>query len=88
MLATLQEIREGTDSVKAVEATGLYHQVATFSFIVSLVTFDKILQCTKNLSDQLQSSSIDLACAADLVLTTKTTLEEYRSESFWAKVFQ
>ena len=88
VLATLQEIREGTDSVKAVEATGLYHQVATFSFIVSLVTFYKILQCTKNLSDQLQSSSIDLACAADLVLTTKTTLEEYRKvKAFGQKCF-
>lgn len=34
--------------------------------------FDKILSCTKSLSDQLQSIDIDLAQAADLVIATKS----------------
>ena len=45
-----------------------------FSFMLSLVMFDKILSCTKSLSDQLQSSNIDLAQAADLVIATNSLL--------------
>lgn len=37
---------------------------AAFPFLVSLVTFDTILSCTKGLSDHLQSTEIDLAGAA------------------------
>ena len=37
ILATLEEIGDGNDHAKAIEAKGLYCQVATFSFILSLV---------------------------------------------------
>ena len=47
--------------------------------------FDRILSCTKYLSDQLQSTLVDLAQAADLVLATRSTLEEYRADTFWEK---
>ena len=56
ILATLEEIGDGSDHVKAVEAKGLYHQVATFAFIISLV-----LSSTKSLLDQLQSTHVDFA---------------------------
>ena len=85
--ATLEEIGDGADHMKVVEAKGLYYPIASFSFIVSLVTFDRILSCTKCLSDQLQSTQVDLAQAADLVLTTKSALEEYRTDSFWEKIY-
>lgn len=71
-MATLEEIRDGNDRAKAIDAKGLYFQVDTFSFILSLVMFDKIQSCTKSLSDQLQSTNIDLAQAADLVIATKS----------------
>ena len=73
--------------MKAIEAKGLYYQVANFSFIVCLVMFDRILSCTKCLSDQLQSTQVDLVQAADLVLATKSTLEEYRTDTFWEKIY-
>ena len=47
LLATLQEISYGSDHSKAIEAKDLYYQVRTFSFIVILVTFDRILSYTK-----------------------------------------
>ena len=59
-----------------------------FSFILSLVMFDKILSCSKSLSDQLQSTNIDLAHAADLVIATKSLLEEYRDDTIWNKFYQ
>ena len=69
------------------EARGLCHQVAAFPFLVSLVTFDRILTCTKE-SDHLQSTQIDLAGGVDLVHATKETLEDYRSNSMWNKVYE
>lgn len=85
LLAMLIEMSDSSETSKAVEARGFLHQVASFHFIVSLVTFDRILGCTKGLSDQLQSIQNDLASAVDLVNATKETLEEYRSDVMWNK---
>ena len=41
-----------------------------------------------HLSDQLQSVSTDLASAAELVLAWKATLQQYRSDDMWDKVFK
>ncbi len=87
LLATLEEIGDSSDHAKAIEAKGLYCQVATFAFIILLVMFDRILSCTKCLSDHLQSIQVDLATAAYLVFATKSTLEEYRTDSFWEKIY-
>ncbi len=67
LLAMLEEIGDSSDHAKAIEAKGLYCQVATFAFIILLVMFDRILSCTKCLSDHLQSIQVDLATASDLV---------------------
>ena len=42
LLATLEEIGDSSDHAKAIEAKGLYCQVATFAFIILLVMFDRI----------------------------------------------
>ena len=86
LLATLEEIADGEDSAKAVEAKGLLFQVRSFTFLV-LVMFDRILSCTKALSDPLQTHQCDLAKAADLVTATIETLEEFRSDSSWNHLF-
>lgn len=88
LLRTLEEIREGPDRNKAVEATGLYFQVKSFKFLISLITFDRVLSCTKSLSDQLQGTQIDLSKAADLVLATESTLKEFRSDKAWNQVYR
>ena len=43
LLVTLEDIGDGPDHAKAVEAKGLYYQVKQFSFIINLVIFDRIL---------------------------------------------
>ena len=80
ILLRMEDAMDGQDHGKAVEAKGLYHQIKSFLFLTSLVTFDRILSCTKHLSDELQSSSINLASVADLVDATKSTLQDYRSD--------
>ena len=77
-----------SEASKAVEARGFLHQVKSFPFLVSPVTFDRVLGCTKSLSDQLQSVQNNLASAIDLVNATKETLQEYRSDTMWDKVYQ
>ena len=87
LLSTLEDISEGPDRLKAVEAQGLLLQVKDFKFLISLIIFDRILTCTKSLSDSLQSMQIDLGKAADLVMATEGTLQEFRTDSEWEKIF-
>ena len=88
LLPTIEEVAESSDPQKAVEARGLLHQVKAFQFVISLIMFDRILSCTKQLSDQLQSSTIDLSIASDLVVATKSMLTEYRTTEYWSKVYK
>ena len=86
LLATLEDIGDSSDHMKAIEAKGLYYQVANFSFIVYLM-FDRILSCTFiNVFLISYKVHVDLAQAADVVLATKSTLEEYRTDTFWEKI--
>ena len=86
VLLALEEIAESTDASKAVEASGLHCQVKSF-FFISLITFDRVVTCTKQLSDQLQSSTLDLSVASQLVGGTKSLLAEYHSPDYWKKVY-
>ena len=70
-LLTMEDVMDSPDHGKAIEAKGLYHHIKSFSFLTLSVTFDRILSCTKHLSDELQSSSINLASVADLVDVAK-----------------
>lgn len=88
LLLTIEQVAESSDPQKAIEARGLLHQVKAFSFIISLVMFDRILCCTKQLSDQLQSSKIDLSLASELVVATKFMLADYRTTEYWSKVYK
>ena len=73
--------------MKATQATGLMLQVKSFKFLLCLIIFDKVLSITKGLSDVLQSASLDLAKAADLVSGTIETLEDLRTDSYWDRLF-
>ena len=88
VLTTLEEIANGKDRSRAIEAAGIWTHVQSFKFLVLLITFWRILSCTKSLSDQLQSKQLDLAKAADLVLATKSTLTEFRTDSQWDSIYK
>ena len=77
ILATLEDMGDG---MKATQATGLLLQIKTFHFLLSLITFDKILSITKGLSDVLQSATLDLAKAADLVSETIETIKDFQTD--------
>lgn len=82
----LQEIAH-EKSDRSVEARGILSQIDVH-FIGLLVTFCKVLGDAKCLSDILQSSSLDLARAVDLVGALTDTLQNYRSEGFFGKLWK
>ncbi|XP_011405787.1 PREDICTED: zinc finger MYM-type protein 1-like [Amphimedon queenslandica] len=88
ILLTVEEVAESQDASKAIEAQGLYHQLHSFSFLISSITFDRILTCTKQLSDKLQCSSINLSLASELALATKSLLTEYRTTKYLNKLYE
>ena len=73
---------------KALEAKEILLQVRSLKFLVLLVIFLRILAFTKSLCDQLQSSSIDMAKAADLVSATVEILKDFRTDSKWEHLFK
>ena len=87
VLATLEDVADGDDHAKAVEASGFLLQVKSFTFHLNLMIFDRILCCTKKLSDLLQSQGCDLAKSTELVSATIETFEEFRSDSSWNQIF-
>jgi len=88
ILATLQMIVDGDDREKATKAMGIFLQVQSFKFLTSLVLFWRVLSITKGLSDQLQNTKINLAKAADLVTASIKTLQEFRSDTEWDKLYK
>ena len=88
VLATLQCLVEGDDKVKAVEAKGILLQIRCFKFLITLIMFWRLLFLTKQLSDQLQSPHTDMAKAADLVTATMETLQQFRSDEEWSKLYK
>ena len=88
ILATLEDVSAGQDRQKAVEANGILLQIKQFKFLLLLFIFDRILSCTKSLSDQLQSKTIDMAKAADLVSATVEVLKEFRTDSKWTHLYK
>ena len=89
IILTVEEVAISSvnEYTQAIEARGLLHQIKSFSFLLSLITFDRILTSTKQLSDNLQCSSIVLSCATELVVATKHLLTDYRSDSYWNKAY-
>ena len=88
ILGSLQSIMDGRDKGKATEACGIYMQIHSFKFLTTLILFWRILQCTKGLSDQLQSTHINMAKAAELVTSTIETLQHFRSDEEWGKLYK
>ena len=88
ILAALEEIgNRSDDRKKGVEATGLLHQIRSFKFLYSLILFDRILLCSSSLSNLLQETQLDLSKAVEVVNTTISTFDEFRSEAEFDKLY-
>lgn len=87
ILRVPHEIHLENSGDRSVEARGLLAQI-DLTFIGNLSTFIKILGEIKLLSDVLQSPSLDLAKAVDLIHALQDTLDQYRSEFYFDELWQ
>lgn len=82
----LQEMAQERRGEKSSEARGLLAQI-DLEFVVHLVTLRKVFGETKLLSDMLQSPTLDLSRAVDLVEALVQTLNDFRQESFFDNIW-
>lgn len=89
VLHVLHDNDEENNGDRSVQACGLRGQL-NLDFMGLLATFRRILGDTKFLSDMLQSSSVDLARAIDLIEELRDSIVKYRDESsfdqLWTEV--
>lgn len=78
----LEELGDENSGERSVGARGLLPQIDV-QFIVFLAIFKKLFGDAKLLSDMLQSSSLDLAKAVDLVEALISSFESYKSEQLF-----
>lgn len=82
IIVTLQLIDSGDNQDCAVEARGLLPQVKYFSFILCLVTFDKLFSMT------IEQTGLDLSAALAQINATVQSLEECRSDEEWKNIWE
>jgi hypothetical protein len=88
VVATLKSIKEGTDRPRAIEATGIFHGITNFKFIICLVVYKKVFGVTARLSDLLQAKSIDLGNAAVAIQAVMDSFEKMRSDLDWTLLWE
>uniref|UniRef100_A0A1X7UQ04 TTF-type domain-containing protein n=2 Tax=Amphimedon queenslandica TaxID=400682 RepID=A0A1X7UQ04_AMPQE len=87
LLKTLEDVSNGNDRDRAIEAVGILNGVNLFDFTVSLV-FKKIFSVSANLSNVLQSKSIDIIAASCLTQSTIDTFNGLRSDEYWGLIWE
>ena len=63
VLSTLEEIADSSNKERAIQATSILYQV---KFLLSLIIFHRIFGFITGLSEQLQSTNIDMVKTAGL----------------------
>lgn len=87
VLKLLQDLSLDKQGERSVLARGLLSQI-DLQFLGLLVTFCTVLGDAKCLSDMLQSSTLNLAMAMDLVVSLKDTLQDYRNDDYFSKLWK
>lgn len=86
VVKVLEDLAEENSGERSIGARGLLPQI-NLQFIVFLAIFKKLLGDAKMLSNLLQSSSLDLAKAVDLVETLIDTFQSYKTEQVFGDLW-
>lgn len=82
ILHVLEEISSENNAQRAIEARGLLVQM-DLNFVGCLAPFRKVLGDSKMLSEMLQSKTVTISKAINLVESPKETMVHYHSEAFF-----
>ena len=74
---------DGSNHERAIEAIGILSGVKSFDFVIALIVFKKVFGLSANLSNVLQSESLDLGSASLLIQSTIDTFNGLRSDQQW-----
>lgn len=88
IIKTLEDIADGSDRDKAIQASGIIYGVQSFPFVVALTIYKRIFSVSGNLSDLLQSQSIDLSSAICLIQSSIDTFKDLRCDDRWELIWQ
>ncbi len=88
ILETLQNIVDGTDSHRAIEASGILAGIRCFRFVICLVVYKKLFGVTANLSEIFHAESLDYSSAASIIQATIDTFSTMRSDDRWELLWQ
>ena len=86
LVQTLEELSGGTNH-RSIESRGLLHQVCSFSFLLSLVLFEKVFVIVNNLSTLLQAEQLCYGNVASCIKATKVALSNLRRDDVWMIVW-
>lgn len=84
IVRSLEEIRNNEDrswnSDSTQKASGLYHSIVSFQFLITLIVVSRCLEVSRPLTLQLQHSAIDAGYAREKVELLYVMLEKYRAK--------
>ncbi|KAL7400994.1 hypothetical protein ABVT39_021214 [Epinephelus coioides] len=83
--ATLQDIISQPNPRRSAEARAISAFIDE-QFVLHLTLFEDLFRLTKFMSDQLQSTDLDLASAGDLAQSVISAISEKRTEDSWTDI--
>ena len=86
ILATLADVSNQTNAHRATEARSLIGLIDA-QFVLHICMLESIFSLTKNLSDHLQATDLELASAVDLVFAVVDALNDKRNAETWTKIW-
>ncbi|KAJ3615223.1 hypothetical protein NHX12_018791 [Muraenolepis orangiensis] len=82
--ALLEARQSLSEPIAKVEAQALAEEVGSYRFLICCIVWNDILTTVNQVNKLLQSASMQLDVAVDLIATAKTSLTQYRASGFAA----
>ncbi|KAJ3590260.1 hypothetical protein NHX12_008214 [Muraenolepis orangiensis] len=82
--ALLEARQSLSEPIAKVEAQALAEEVGSYRFLICCIVWNDILTTVNQVNKLLQSASMQLDVAVDVIATAKTSLTQYRASGFAA----
>lgn len=87
ILATLADVSNQTNAHRATESRSVIGLIDA-QFVLHICMLERIYSLTKNLSDHLKATDLELASAIDLVFAVVDALNDKRNAETWTKIWE
>lgn len=87
ILATLVDVNNQTNAHRGTESRSVIG-LTDAQFVLHICMLERIYSLTKNLSDHLKATDLELASAIDLVFAVVDALNDKRNAETWTKIWE